>query len=161
MKKLRTFETEKIEEKIYALTLWRDGVPIVSLARELGRSRETIYRWIKESQVLLEKNKSRKRSSIDDSTKFKIIETFILLKRPSVRKLSIALEAIFFIRISPSQLRRSLARWGFQNYKPSAFFDLMVSNRARILDAPKISFDELPSQKISAKSFERFLPRDQ
>ena len=154
MKNKREFENLKTEQKIYALSLWREGIPISDIAKDLKKSRETIYRWIHHSDQVLASGRKRSRQAIDHNSKNKIIEAFILLKRPSMRKLQSTLQNIYLLYFSPSQLRRALMKWGLYSYEPSQVFDSLMKFQVSQKLKPKTSSDEPHAVGSSPKSLE-------
>ncbi|MDB5037270.1 MAG: hypothetical protein JWQ35_798 [Bacteriovoracaceae bacterium] len=155
--KNRNFENKKTEAKVEALKLWREGKKISVIARELKKSRETIYRWISAAD-LLSKGRSRERNGIDPISKNKIIEAYILLKAPSMERLNSALKNIYMIHLSTSQLRRALKKWGLSSYEPSNLFDSMIKYQASSKDRVKASVDGGRAVEISPKSAEHSSP---
>ena len=140
--RFREFEKEKTEQKIYAIALWKDGISIAQIAKEVGKSRDTIYRWVKKSDRDLSQNARRKRVLVDSVTKGKIIELYVILKRPSIQKLSESLRTYFAISLTPSQLRRYIKRWGMDEYRPSRLFNSLVLQQAAVLSPSKRAGDK-------------------
>lgn len=127
----RKFEAEKAEVKLKALHAWKSGEKITAIAKNLQRSRETIYRWVNQSQKNLSAKSKRHRHQIDKSTQWKIIEAYILLGKPSVRVLMECINELYGIRLSSSQVRRSLKRWGLDSYQPSSFASILIERRTK------------------------------
>ncbi|MBN8461686.1 MAG: helix-turn-helix domain-containing protein [Dechloromonas sp.] len=130
--KLREFEYSKTEAKIQATRLWKEGVPISQIAKDTQKSRETIYRWLKQIDHKLAKHSSRKRKSLDEQARFRLIEVFILLKRPKMPKLQKVLKSLYHIELSQPQLRRFLKKFGLSFYRPSAFYDHLLRQQFEI-----------------------------
>lgn len=152
-KKNRVFETKKVELKTEALKLWREGVKVSEIAEILGKSRDTIYRWIKEASDKLGGKTSRKRHLVDESTRNRIIELYILMRAPSMRVLSEALLNYFYIRLSPHQLRRLLKKWSLLEWSPSPAYE---SIRRQAMDHSDILINSFSKNK-SSKNFKNFL----
>lgn len=127
----RTLETDKSEQRLEALHRWKSGEKISFISRELSISRESLYRWIKESSVRLAARRKGSRKIIDELSRVRIIETYILLKRPSIELLRKMLNAHYHMIWSSSQLRRYLKVWGFGSYRPSSFFETIISQRKK------------------------------
>ena len=119
-------DNSKSLQKMEAITLFLEGVPLSEIARKFSKSRGTIYRWVSSSARSLSKNSSRKRMVVDEITASRIIELYVLLKRPSLRKLSEELKKIFFIHKSQAQLRYFIKRSKLDLFKPSASFDSII-----------------------------------
>src|SRR4051812_5278001 len=106
--RLRNFGNTKAEMKALAILAWKGGMPIAEIARELGVSRPTVYRWMEKASHALAKNASRVHQKIDLQTKFRIVELFIVLKAPSLQKLQTHLLSLFHIRLTTAQIRYAL-----------------------------------------------------
>lgn len=115
--------------KMEALALFLEGVPLSDIARRVSRSRGTVYRWVSAGAQSLAKNSSRKRIVIDEVTGSRIIELYVLLKRPSLRRLSEELKKIFYIEKSPAQLRYFIKRSKLDQFRPSTSFDSIIRMR--------------------------------
>lgn len=154
------FETSKSEQKRRALVAWSEGVSIADIAKELEISRDTIYRWIRESEKLLGKRLRRASNKLDARTKAQIIEAFILLKAPSMAALRKVLERYYFIRLSESQLRRSLEKWGLKSFQPSPLFESLSRDRMSILASVKNSGGATQAAESFLSELERSSPRE-
>jgi transposase len=148
---LREFRESKTELKVYVTHLWKAGTPISQIAKDTGKSRETIYRWIKQMDHRLSKSSSRRRQIVDEQTKFRILEMFILLKCPKMPRLKKTLNSLFHIQLSESQLRRLLKKWGMNSYKPSSFFDSILRQQAESLISARRRLGKFASQENSEK----------
>lgn len=133
MKKNRLFENKKSEEKILATSLWKGGASIQKIAHEIKRSRGTVYRWLRRVDEDLSKPKKRKRISFDRDTKNKILEIYILMKKPKIPQLQSVLNKLFHIQLTQPQLRRWIRKWNLDDYRPSVFFDILIQERALTL----------------------------
>lgn len=125
----RNFENKKSDKKTQALQLWRENRKVVEIAKSLQVTRATVYRWIEGLDKKLSEPDRRSRLSIDVATKSRILELYVLLKKPSMMRLSEALDSYFHIRLSPHQLSRYLKRWGWNCFSPSALFGSVCRER--------------------------------
>lgn len=122
MKKIqRNFETEKAARKLQAIHLWKAGKKMTEIARSLECSRETVYRWLKLTESGFSAKSKRNRFRLDEMTKCRILETYVLMGRPSVASLHRELQGRYAIMYSMPQLRRMLKRFGWSSYRPSPF----------------------------------------
>ncbi len=152
---LRVFENQKTEVKYRAIEAWRNGKKITEISRDLNRSRATIYSWLKAADEALSRPSTRSRLQIDSLTKSRVLELYVLFERPSCRDLSLALQILFSINLSASQVRRYLKRWQFDHFQPSSFFSSL--KRARSLEEILDNFHGTLKDKESAQEWlERF-----
>jgi len=114
---------KKASDRLKSIRYWQDGMSITEISNTLKCTRQTIYRWLQSVDQRLSKNESRKREDFSVEDKNKIIEAYILCKRPSMRVLSEILLAVFGLKIPPTRLRRALRRWNLDSYRPSGTFD--------------------------------------
>lgn len=154
----RIFDNQKTEAKVYALKSWKEGKKISEIARELNKTRSTIYNWLAKADQKLSKDSSRRRLHIDTQTKNRIIELYVLMKKPSIEKLRKALVYYFHIQLSTHQLRRYLSKWGMADYEPSALFDTFKNSSIELLAAADSAYDETRQKESSPKSPEGFSP---
>lgn len=125
----RDFENKKSDKKTLALQLWRENKKVAEIAKNLHVTRATVYRWVETADKKLSEPDRRSRLSIDVATKSRILELYVLLKKPSMTRLSEALDSYFHIRLSPHQLSRYLKRWGWDCFSPSALFDSVAREK--------------------------------
>lgn len=137
-----------------AIQLWKEGLKVTEIASRLECSRGTVYRWIKNAGEKLSKT-YRARQTIDPITKSRVLELYILLKRPSMRVLSEKLAYYFHIHIKPHQLRRYLIAWGFYDFQPSPLFVNILSESVSSLKNAFGSFRETENFRREIEHFER------
>jgi len=147
--KARDLQKEKSNKKLEALSRWKRGEKIVQISRDLRVSRDSVYRWVSRSNEVLSQSVSKRSISVDTLTKYKIIEAYFLLKRPSMVKLSGALKHHFGLKIPAFSLRRYLKKWGLFDYKPSPFFDIILLEQGWRRVSSSTSFDEAQDGEIS------------
>ncbi len=152
--KSRQFETTKSEKKLNVISSWKSGKSISEIAKEHALSRPTIYRWLELADQKFACDSQRKRIVVDESVRFMIIEAFVLLGAPSMRRLSEALQNIYFIHLSPSQLRRYLQKWNLFEYKTSRVFKSLLRYQAQPKSDLKKKVDGTRAEGSSHKSFE-------
>lgn len=155
----REFDTDKSEAKLRALHLWKAGESISEIAKICGVSRDTIYRWLKNINRKLRAPQSRSRKSVDEVSRFRILETYFILKGPAIPHLKRVLESQFHIMLSISQLRRLLKKWKVYEYSSSSFHDSLIRYQFERVNSLGIENDEGPAEEIAEKSIERSLPR--
>lgn len=128
--KLILNDTNKSREKFKAIQAFEMGTSVSEIARSLHKSRLTIYRWLHGAHAELSQRKKTPRKNIDGQSENKIIEVYILLKKPSMRKLNTVLHSVFGIKVHPAKLRRFLIKRGLWSWEPSAYFDLIHQSLA-------------------------------
>lgn len=127
----RNFETIKSDKKLEALSRWKQRQKITQIAEDLRVARDTIYRWVKDSENRLGKRAPRRKKQIDSQTRFRIIELYMLLRKPSLAVLSKKLEFFYHLRFSPAQLKYWLSQWDVHSISPTPFFDEIISSEAK------------------------------
>jgi|GEM_PF-4583374 len=152
----RYFDNQKSEAKTEAIRRWKNGESVQKIAKDLLKSRPCIYRWIKEADQRLSKNSKRCRQSVDELTHDRIIESYILLKKPSMTKLSKALAYYFHIQLSASQLRRLLEKWNLKNYQPSPLYDRLRQDGRKALSFLNKADDNVYEKENSHRWLERY-----
>lgn len=153
--KKRFFENKKSEEKWKAVEAWKRGEGISSIASNLGRSRITIRRWLRDSDQKLARNSSRSRLKVDQLTKSRVLELYVLMKRPSIPRLKEALGFHFHIHFSEPQLRRLIKRWNFDCFRPSPLYD-SLRKQTDTSDVSKILSGASSEKGSSREWLERF-----
>jgi len=124
----RDFEIIKSQRKLEALTRWRSRDPITAIAEDLKVTRDTIYRWIRESESRLSRRQPRTRKRIDGQTRYRIIELYILLQKPSLASLSKKLSELYHLKYSQAQLKYWLKLWEMAEFSPSPFFGEILAD---------------------------------
>lgn len=157
LSKKRYFDNQKSNDKLRALQLWGRGESITDIAIELQKSRSTVYAWISKAEKSFSQKRSGSRLQVDRTQKSRILELYVLLKRPSIRKLREALKFHFHIEYSEPQLRRYLRQWGFDCFRPSPLYERIRSQAVTKILAETRS-DEGSSRESDPKWIERFLP---
>ena len=122
-------DTHKSRLKFKAIQAFESGASVSAIARQVGKSRLTIYRWLHGAHRTLSVRKGVSRKGIDLHSANRVIELYILLKKPSMQKLAQALADLFAIRLHPATLRRFLIKRGLSTWRPSPFFDLVCQSR--------------------------------
>ena len=134
-KKLKN-ETSKYRDRFRAIRAFESGETIAKISRDLKKSRLTIYRWLHSASDSLASRKTTKRETIDEQSGNRIIELYILYKKPSMKKLSQSLRESFGMKIHPAKLRRFLMKKNLWLWTPSLFFDSAL--RSQVADlSPK------------------------
>ncbi len=121
---------EKSKQRFQAIQLFENKVSIAQIAKDLGRSRLTIYRWLDRAHIRLSSREKRVSKKVEPSVENRIIEAFILFKRPSMKELSSLLETYYAIRLHPAKLRRFLITKNLFSWKPSALFESILKFRS-------------------------------
>ncbi|TVQ78451.1 MAG: hypothetical protein EA369_07020 [Bradymonadales bacterium] len=152
----KQFETKLSEQKRRALVAWSEAQPIQSIARDLGVSRETIYRWIRESERKLAQTKRLRKERLDEQSRQQIVEAYILLKAPSLRVLRKVLSRYYFIQLTEAQLRRLLGKSGLWGYSPSPVYESFSRQRDLILESLDKTSDRVLEKGIAPKWSEHF-----
>ncbi len=154
----RDLKNSKSNVRAEALRLWKSGWSISEIARNVQKSRETIYRWVKMSDQDLAKRKTRERKTLDQTTRFRILELMVLGRSPSMKKLAQQLDHFFHIQLTEVQLRYFLKKIDFYDYKPSAFYSVIqeISNSKR--EKKESVRDRRPDVGIAHKSPEHSSP---
>lgn len=132
----RKFETLKSEKKLLVLQRWKSGDRVSKIAEDLDISRDTVYRWLKTAENRLAKNANRKRQSVDQSTKNRIIEILVLLGKPSYKRLSEELDRYYGIQLEDYQCRYLIKKWGLDSYEPSSQFASIQRLSAETFESP-------------------------
>jgi transposase len=158
--RIRLFGTEKSELRLRAIHLWKSGNSITQIAKDCNVARDTIYRWIKNIDRKLNQSTKRNRTTVDEAVKFRILESYFILKCPSMPHLKRVLEGQFHIQLSISQLRRLLKKWNVGEYAPSAMHDSLIRYQFERAVSLRTSSDDGRMQKTSEKSAERSLRRE-
>jgi len=135
------FETQDSAEKSQVIQAWRAGEKVSSIAKAVGKSRDTIYRWLGESEKSFNKKKGRGEKVWSDETFAQVRELFVLLKAPSVRILKEKLKIYYSLSLSESQVRRLLQRLEIYDWKPSRQFDFIQKMEAFFLNPIEIVDD--------------------
>lgn len=152
----RYFENKKVEPKAEVIRLWKEGEKVSEIAKKISVSRDTIYRWLEGVDKNLAAPTKRTRHLVDERTRFKIIELYILMRAPSMRVLSEELASVFAIRLSPSQLRRYLIKWKIFDYKCSQAFESIIRQKT-LRQAPlRKSRGGRNDVEMNLKELERF-----
>lgn len=149
MFKIRSFENKHLDLKMEAVGMWRDGESIASIARHLGKSRETIYRWVKKSERVLTQSSKRNRITELESAKNEILEVYFLLGYPSIRQLQSVLNILYLKKFSQNQLRRALARWKIKKRLRTKAFNLLMKHLVAAQFDLKRVFDDFRGAEIS------------
>lgn len=129
------------EQKILAIAMKKEGKSIASIAKELNKTRATIYSWLKLAPEKLSRNASRNRIMMDSFTASRIIELYVLLARPSVRELKERLSEIFAIKKTETQLRFFLKKRGLDQFKPSSAFFMIMNLKVAEKSSSKTEID--------------------
>lgn len=160
--KRRRFENTKSEEKSLAIEAWKRGTSMAEIAKNLKRSRATIYNWLRDADQKLSQSRKRSRLQIDTLTKSRVLELYVLFQRPSCKDLSLALRLFFSIQLSPSQLRRYLKRWGYDVFRPSPFYKSLrrARNLRELLNSSRDASIDKGSALEWLASFERQVSLD-
>lgn len=154
----RRFGNQKADRRAWAITAWKMGEKVSQIARDLGVGRGTIYRWVRLSEARLSKNPRASKFYLDSTTKSRIIEAYVVLKRPSIRKFSESLESIYGIRISSPRLRRAIKKLGLDVYRPSALLDSLMRFQIQSLSSVNESSAKTLAVESSHRSSEHCEP---
>lgn len=129
MKQRKFSQSARAEEHAKVIRLWKSGVSVSEIAKTVGKTRATVYAWLDKDEDRLDQKDSRNRHLISDRERLQIIETYILLKAPSMVVLSERLALYFHIHRSPHQLRRYIEKWGLKDYRATPLYDEIVKDR--------------------------------
>jgi hypothetical protein len=121
------FDTKKSERKSRAIEAYRSGLPVAQIAENLNCSRETIYRWLKNSREVFSKKKIRAPKSWSSEVRFLVLEFFVLLRAPSLRILALSLRQRAALDLSEAQLRGILKKMSLYEWRPSRFYSRVVT----------------------------------
>jgi len=126
--KIRKMINKKSDQKAGAISLWKSGKKITEIARQLNVSRHSVYRWIRLAEVQLKRKKRQSPAKLDIKLITMSIELSVLMRGPSIKKLSSALYSFFGVQIHPAKLRRILIDKSIYPYKPSSQYLSIESN---------------------------------
>jgi transposase len=123
---LRKLKINKSQQKLEALSRWEQGEAIAQIARSLGCTRDTIYRWVARAEKDLSKNSSRRRTLLDQRSHWIVIEAYILLGAPSVALLQSVLTQVYSLKLSIPQIRHFLKVNKLNQFIPSSLGETLI-----------------------------------
>lgn len=156
----RILETHKSEIKVQALHLWKLGHSVTSIAKECSVGRDTVYRWIKNIDRKISQPTKRNRKTVDEISRFRILESYFILKAPSIPHLKRVIEVQYQINLSEPQLRRLLKKWNVSDYRPSSLHDSLIRYQFETEVSLRASRDKEHVAESADRSAERSLRRE-
>lgn len=104
----RELRSSKSDQKLEALSLWKNGAAISEIAKQVRVARSTIYRWVEESDKKLIKRTRKKNNKLSKADQIRIVEHYFILRKPSMRFMSDYLLKEFNFKIDPQKIYRLL-----------------------------------------------------